>query len=70
MTVELVKEFLSNLPKPKEWREGQFVYNTLYSINWRAAEFAQLEDNTDCFYDDDKIDDFIKCWIKLIYIYE
>lgn len=70
MKAELVKEFLTNLPKPKEWREGQFVYNILHRIDWRAAEFAQFECRSDCFYNDDKIDDFIKYWTKLINKYE
>lgn len=70
MTAELVKEFLTNLPKPKEWREGQFVYNILFRIDNRAAELAQFEYHTDCFYNDDKIDDFIKYWTKIINDYE
>lgn len=70
MTEELVKEFLINLPKPKEWREGQFVYNILFRIDNRAAELAQFEYHTDCFYNDDKIDDFIKYWTKIINDYE
>ena len=70
MTVELVKEFLANLPKPKEWREGQFVYNILYKINGTAVLVTKYAHNTDCFYNDDKIDDFIECWTKLINNYE
>ncbi|MGM9530853.1 hypothetical protein [Intestinibacter sp.] len=70
MTVEVVKEFLANFPKPKEWRNGQFVYNILYRIDHTAAEFAQFEQHSDCYYNDDKIDDFIKYWTKKVNSYE
>lgn len=70
MTEELVKEFLSNLPKPKDWREGQFVYNILNRINSKATESVRFEYNTDCFYNDNKIDNFIKYWVKVINSYE
>lgn len=70
MTAELVKEFLTNLPKPKEWREGQFVYNTLYKIDGAAVLITKYAYTTDCFYNDDKIDDFIKYWTKIINDYE
>lgn len=46
------------LNKPKEWRDGQFVFNYIDDI-YCVARHVQYYDGVDCFYDDTKIDEFI-----------
>lgn len=63
MTIEELKNQIFSIPKPKYWRNGQFVFNyidTIYSI----AREIQFKDGIDCFYDDSKIDKFLECAIK------
>lgn len=46
--------------KPKDWRDGQFVFNYI-DENYGVARTVQFNNrNVDCFYDDSKIDDFIR----------
>lgn len=47
--------------KPSNWRDGQFVFNYI-DAKYRVARDVQYIDNVDCFFLDEKIDDFIeKC---------
>ena len=46
-------------------RLGQFVFNYI-DANYGVARAVQFEDRIDCFFRDDKIDDFIeKCASRL-----
>lgn len=65
MTIEKLKEEIFSIPQPPQWRQGQFVFNYIDQI-YGVARTVQFVDKVDCFYDDDKIDDFIKCAIKYI----
>ena len=52
--------------KPKEWRDGQFVFNYINEV-YGVARYVQFIDGIDCFYNDEKIDQFIdKCYVTLI----
>lgn len=52
--------------KPKEWRNGQFVFNHIHKV-YGVARNAQYIYGVDCFNDDSKIDEFIdKCYTLLI----
>ena len=44
--------------KPKEWRNGQFVFNYIDS-KYGVARYVQFYEGVDCFYDDSKIEEFI-----------
>ena len=44
--------------KPKEWRDGQFVFNYIDEV-YGVARSVQFVEGVDCFYDDKKIDEFI-----------
>jgi len=50
--------------KPKEWRDGQFIFNWVYD-NLGVAVNAQNR-GVDCYYDDSKIDDFIDCCYNIL----
>ena len=52
--------------KPKEWRDGQFVFNYINEV-YGVARYVQFIEGIDCFYNDEKIDQFIdKCYVTLI----
>lgn len=52
--------------RPKEWREGQFVFNYINMKYGDVARDVQFIDKVDCFYRDDLIEDFTKCvWKRL-----
>lgn len=52
--------------KPKEWRDGQFVFNYI-NEKYGVARYVQFIDGIDCFYNDDKIDQFIdKCYVTMV----
>lgn len=44
--------------KPKEWRDGQFVFNYI-DEKYGVARYVQFVDKTDCFHNDENIDVFI-----------
>ena len=44
--------------KPKNWRDGQFVFNHI-DVEYGVARSVQFIDGVDCFYDDSKIEEFI-----------
>ena len=52
--------------KPKEWRDGQFVFNYIDEV-YGVARSVQFVEGVDCFYDDKKIDDFIDRSYMLLY---
>lgn len=55
-----LKELIYKHDRPKQWREGQFVFNIASKILGDGiVRQVQFEDGIDCFYDDTKIDDFI-----------
>ena len=68
MTKEELKDIVfaaMNTMKPKDWRKGQFVFNYI-DANYGVARAVQFEDRVDCFFRDDKIDEFIeKCASRL-----
>lgn len=45
--------------KPKEWRDGQFVFNHI-DVTYGVARRVQFGRNVDCFYNDSKIEEFIR----------
>lgn len=52
--------------KPKEWRDGQFVFNYIDEV-YGVARYVQFSEGVDCFYNDAKIDEFIdRCYIALV----
>ena len=51
--------------KPKEWQDGQFVFNYIDKY-FGVARTVQYIDGIDCFYNDDKIDAFIEACYERI----
>lgn len=50
---------------PKEWRKGQAVFNVVDQV-YGVARRVQLSYGIDCFYHDNKIDEFLQaCWPEL-----
>lgn len=68
MTSEELKQEIYNwMPnKPKNWREGQAVFNYVDQVYYGAARDAQFGYDVDCFYNDSKIDVFIETCAKII----
>lgn len=52
-----VFKFVEN--KPKAWRDGQAVFNYI-NDTYGVARAVQFGKNVDCFFDDTKIDEFIR----------
>ena len=50
--------------KPKDWRRGQFVFNYIEENYGDVAREVQFKDYIDCFYNDDKIEEFIEACYK------
>ena len=44
---------------PKEWRRGQSVFNIVDS-KYGVARIVQFRDGVDCFYDNEKIGEFLE----------
>ena len=44
--------------KPKDWRDGQFVFNYI-DEKYGVARYVQQVEGVDCFYKDNAIDEFI-----------
>ncbi len=63
MSIEELKGIIYKEDKPKNWREGQFVFNTIDRLFGIARE-VQFIDGIDCFYRDDKINDFLNACCK------
>ena len=52
--------------KPKNWRNGQFVFNYI-NKKYRVAKYVQFIHGVDCFHNDEKIDEFIvRCYETLM----
>lgn len=64
MTVEEIKEIIYSVPKPKQWREGQFVFNRVEELYGRVARDVQFIDRIDCFYIDHNINGFLEAVYK------
>lgn len=58
VTLEEFKNSIYSIEKPSNWRDGQFVFNTIDKL-YKVARKVQFENNIDCFYDDSKINQFI-----------
>jgi hypothetical protein len=60
MTKEELKDEIQKAfeNKPKNWRDGQFVFNYIDAV-YGVARIVQFKDGVDCFYRDENIDDFI-----------
>ena len=52
--------------KQKCLRKGQFVFNYLYKKYPVVVEAVQFEDRVDCYYVDERIEDFIAHVVKRI----
>lgn len=67
MTLEELKDevYYALEKKPRWSRDGQFVFNYI-DENYKVARQIQFQDNVDCFYNDDKIDAFLKCAVERI----
>lgn len=52
--------------KPSEWRNGQFVFNYIDHNYGDVARTSQFKYGIDCFYNDEKIQEFIDCCYKII----
>ena len=61
---ELRKEIYSH-EKPKDWREGQFVFNMVDKL-YGVARIVQFNHGVDCFYNDDKIEEFLIRSVEVI----
>ena len=51
--------------KPVYWRKGQYVFNYINEV-YGVARIAQFKYGVDCFYIDDKIDEFIETCANII----
>ena len=52
--------------KPKDWRDGQFVFNYI-DEHYGVARYTQFVVGCDCFYDDNRIEEFIRnCYDTLV----
>lgn len=59
---EFQKEIYDALKnKPREWRNGQFVFNYIDKYYPYVAKAVQYKYGVDCFYKDNKIPEFIDC---------
>lgn len=52
--------------KPEQWRNGQFVFNYIDHNYGDVARVSQLKHGVDCFYNDEKIQEFIDCCYDII----
>ena len=65
MTAKELRSIVYSNPKPKSWREGQFVFNIVDRL-YGVARVAQFEYGIDCFFRDDKIDDFLEVCAQIL----
>lgn len=65
---ELFKEFIYRelKKKPKDWRDGQFVFNFLDTIIPGLSRELQFEKHIDCFYSDKNIPEFLDKALELM----
>jgi hypothetical protein len=45
---------------PKDWRQGQKVFNAVEALYGNVARQVQFGRKVDCFYDDNMIDPFLE----------
>jgi hypothetical protein len=57
---------LMKTAKPKQWRDGQFVFNYIEEVYGEVARISQFRDRIDCFYIDDNIEAFIRNCYEII----
>lgn len=66
ITLEELKRKIYSIPIPENWREGQFVFNRVDQLYRNVAREVQFLDNVDCYYIDEKIDEFLeKVYLRL-----
>jgi hypothetical protein len=65
MSKEELEKIIFEVPIPKNWRKGQFVFNRIDEL-FKVARIVQFKDGIDCFYLDSKIDEFINHSLKYI----
>lgn len=65
MTVEELKNEIFSYERPKDWREGQFVFNMVDKL-YGVARTVQFVLGVDCFYNDDKIEEFLIRSVEVI----
>lgn len=65
MTVDELKEEIFANEFPKGWRKGQSVFNYIDQV-YGLARYIQFEKGVDCFYNDNKIDAFLKEAVDII----
>ena len=64
-TVESLKKEIADVEFPKNWREGQKVFNYVDQV-FGIARIIQFKYVIDCFYKDDNIDDFLDKAVEII----
>lgn len=66
ITLEELKRKIYSISIPENWREGQFVFNRVDQLYGNVAREVQFLDNVDCYYIDEKIDEFLeKVYLRL-----
>ena len=60
MTIEELIVKIYEVPIPKNWRIGQFVFNRVEELFGDIARKVQFIDKVDCFYDDSQIESFLQ----------
>ena len=65
ITVEELRKEIYSHEKPKGWREGQFVFNMVGEL-YGVARIVQFDYGVDCFYNDDKIEEFLIRSVEVI----
>lgn len=55
---EFVKPIYEEANLHKDWRKGQAIFNAVDCI-YGLARYVQFHCGVDCFFNDEKIDDFI-----------
>lgn len=65
ITFDEMKREIYSHEKPKQWREGQFVFNMVDEL-YGVARIVQYNEGVDCFYNDEKIDEFIEVSCKIL----
>ena len=68
ITVEELRKEIYSHEKPKEWREGQFVFNMVNRL-YGVARDVQFGHGVDCYYDDNQIDEFLIRSVEVINYY-
>lgn len=53
--------------KPPYMRDGQWIFNYMdYTYGASIIQKVQQEDRVDCFYRNDKVEEFLECCLKRI----